>query len=528
MSHNHLDPLARMIQANAARIEKSKHIFYGCKDPEKLVGQLIDGWKFEPYDTLFLIGMGLGYLPIEAIKSDIGKPRIIIIEPSNQIFHDALQSNDLKILLSNERVDLFVGDIASLSDIVTRFKERISIGKSPIIVHPNYDAIFGETIQSLKKDLSENIREAKDTYHTVNVYGKRMFQNTIANLPSLFAGTPMRKLKGKLKGIPAICVAAGPSLDDALADLKKVNNRALIIACDSAVNALFYADIKPHIVVTVDYLESNIDKLKPYMEHLCESLLVFGLESNPDNVRLFLGPRRVGVTAFSKLMSFWLDPQLKLEGLFPNMTSVSHMALFSALAMEAEPIVLVGMDLAFLQGKSHSSSSPYFHSLDKKKTVRVYGNKGCTLSSIQHFVNDRLLIESVIEKKKKRFVNTCIDGAYIDGTTIKRLAEIMAVNSVKNVNLSSVFESIDWTCAADESTSISKLNVFIRLLDDVRIECNQRKRKIVDEIQKDKSCSDSKKDLIYCLSTEKEFNAFENKNLVYKKYGIRDHAYGFC
>ena len=98
----------------------------------------------------------------------------------------------------------------------------------------------------------------------------------------------MRRLRDKFRGVPAICVSAGPSLDEAIGELKQINHHALIIACDSAVNALVNSGITPHVVVTVDMFKGNIDKLKPYIDDLRETVFIFGLESNPDNIRLFL------------------------------------------------------------------------------------------------------------------------------------------------------------------------------------------------------------------------------------------------
>jgi hypothetical protein len=68
------------------------------------------------------------------------------------------------------------------------------------------------------------------------------------------------------------------------------------------VNALLKADIRPHLVVTVDIFETNIDKLKPHFEELSETILIYSIESNPDNVRLFLGQKRVAVSAYNKLL----------------------------------------------------------------------------------------------------------------------------------------------------------------------------------------------------------------------------------
>jgi hypothetical protein len=123
-------------------------------------------------------------------------------------------ATDLKPLLTNDRVVLFVGDDVTITNIVERYQEKIPIGKNQIIVHPNYEKIVGDKIIAIKQELNERIRAVRDNWHTTKKYGQQMFTNAVSNLPSLFAGTPMKNIRGKFKGIPAVCVAAGPSLDE--------------------------------------------------------------------------------------------------------------------------------------------------------------------------------------------------------------------------------------------------------------------------------------------------------------------------
>jgi hypothetical protein len=166
------------------------------------------------------------------------------------------------------------------------------------------------------------------------------------------------------------------------------------------VNALLKADIRPHIVVTVDIFETNIEKLKPHFEELNEAILIYSIESNPDNVRLFLGQKRVAVSAYSKLLLSWIDPVFNLQSQFPAMSSVSHMAIFSAMALGANPIIMVGMDLSYSKGKSHSFDSAFFHSIEHEKLVSTNGNKGFQVSSSPQFISDKLLIEKIVDQSQ--------------------------------------------------------------------------------------------------------------------------------
>ena len=497
------------------RIKNSKILFYGNENPMELVRNYVNGWHFEPFDTIFLIGMGLGYLPIEAFKQEIGCPRMIVIEPSIHVFLDALACIDLNELLTNPRIELFVGDEIRVAGIIKQFRQKIPLGKNLIVIHPQYNVVFKKVVETLRKELEEQISEILTQWFTIREHGKLMFKNSMAALPSLFAGIPMRRLRDKFSGVPVICVSAGPSLDEAINELKQINHHALIIACDSAVSALVNSGITPHVVVTVDRSKANINKLKPYVEDLRETVFIFGLESNPDNVRLFLSPRRVAVSSFSKLMSFWLDPQLDLQNRIPQMSSVTHLALSSALAMGADPIVMVGMDLGHVDGKSHAFGSVYFKALGEKKTCFIYGNNGCELSSSSQFISDKMIIERMTHRHTTRFINTSIKGAYIPGTTIRSMAEVIDTEAAEAVNVNRMLDRLDWTCAANESRAVSELKVLCQLLKRALHRCRQHHSELSDTIRTTQSCANKTLDADFYRKAEKEFKKFEKNNLVY-------------
>jgi hypothetical protein len=493
-------------------LQKTKMLLYGDSDPVVSVRKIIDNWNFDPFDLVFIIGIGLGYLPVEAIKKGIGNPRIVIIEPSWKMLRYALACCDLEPLLKMiASTCLSVNDVV-LPNIVERYQEKIPVGTNQILVHPNYEKIVGEKIIAINQELSERIRAVRDNWHTTRKYGRQMFKNAVTNLPSLFAGTPLKNLKGKFRGFPAVCVAAGPSLDDAIPELKKIQKQFLIIACDSSVNALLKADIRPHIVVTVDIFESNIEKLKPHFEELNEAVLIYSIESNPDNVRLFLGQKRVAVSAYNKLLLSWIDPAFNLQSQFPAMSSVSHMAIFSAMALGANPIIMVGMDLSYSKGKSHSFDSAFFHSIDHEKLVSTHGNKGFLVSSSPQFISDKLLIEKIVDQSPIRFINTSINGAYVAGTAVKRLNEVADIESPSQLDAGKLLDEIDWKPAADEiaaSTSISDLNKKILAF---RYACNEKRSKILKDIDRIETESSTSLELEKVAAYETEFEAFQEKN----------------
>src|SRR5581483_996644 len=80
-------------------------------------------------------------------------------------------------------------------------------------------------------------------------FAGRYLLNTLANLPALIAEGDVTSLVDQFTGVPAIVVAAGPSLDNNIAQLGALEDRALIIAVDTTLRPLRAAGIRPHLIV---------------------------------------------------------------------------------------------------------------------------------------------------------------------------------------------------------------------------------------------------------------------------------------
>lgn len=447
-------------KTNYATNEHVRNDLYCSESIEILRKKLVHDRKSDPFDIIFFIGIGIGILPIETISKAIGNPRIIVIEPSTEIFSDAIHFIDLEPLLSHGRVDLYVGDDVNIATIVERYKPLIPLGRNRIVVYPKYEELLGKSISEIRQSLTEHLQKIRDVWYTTKKYGRRMLTNTITNLPSLFLGAPFRSIRNKFEGASAICIAAGPSLNEVLPDLSKLQSEAILIACDSAVSSLLKVNICPHIVVTTDIFETNFEKIRLHIDQLRETILIFGIESNPNNVRLHMGPRRIAVTAYSRLLINWLDPDLDLHSTLPEMTSVGHMAVFTAMAIGASNIILSGMDLAYTEGHSHASGSVYYHSTTNKKGTLILGSNGSLHLSSPQFLADRLLLEKHITNVSAKVINTCLHGTYINGASLKSMPEVVSLLKTERPEVQKVLDSIQWDGSVDlisATTEIQKL-----------------------------------------------------------------------
>jgi tetratricopeptide (TPR) repeat protein len=406
----------------------------------------------DPIDFVFIVGIGLGRLPMKIIETLNPSPTIVILEPNQDLLHLAMLEADLTSLLNHHRIYLYEGDGRDIQSIIDQFKLPLAVGNiKSIAIHAPSPQYRTRSLQSATR-LGESLQTLKEAWFTAKTHGKQMLLNSIDNLPSVLASPSLSHLKNKFSGIPAFCVAAGPSLDQAMDQLKKIGDRALIISVDSAVKILLENGIRPHMMATVDFKPLNFEKIRSSLHLLDQTALIFAPEAHPRCVRLFPCPRRLAVTATGSWIGQWLGSAFDFDSHVPRMGSVSHAAAHTAVALGADPIVLVGMDMAYPNNIGHSSGAVFKDNTQRQGMKEVAGVSGRPVLSRPALIADKVYFESVIASAPATFIQTSLQGAFIEGARIKSIDEIIDTTFHDNVNVRRCLDSIDWKFPADIQT----------------------------------------------------------------------------
>ncbi|MCD6293034.1 MAG: motility associated factor glycosyltransferase family protein [Deltaproteobacteria bacterium] len=437
---------------------------YKEQDPLIEAQEIFGKIELNSCDFLFFMGMGLGYHALTAVHLFSEKPSLIIFEPSLELFILSLHYLDLTPFLSYSYLDLYVGSEINICQDVEKYISPLLYGETQLLACFPPVPFSNSSYEAGYKFLKEWLKSKQEGRVTLERSSRRIFQNCVENLPSLFAGQSLGHLRGALQGVPAFCVAAGPSLDAALTELKKVGNKALIIALDSAVQALVEAGIKPHVVVTADFKELNFEKLRDVLAAVRESILIFALGANVKNVSTFLGQRRIGVTPQTDSLLNWFGRHLDIDCQVPNITSVGQTALFTAAGLGLDPIVLVGMDLAFPEGLDHATNTVFRSRPHPDRILLTTGVAGNTVSSQAALIADKVQIEKVVAEIDTRVVNTSMQGVLLQGTEARSLEEVIECELKSQTDVTRVLAGLNW----NSSITISEIiNVYKGMLHDV-------------------------------------------------------------
>lgn len=337
----------------------------------------------ENSDIIVIFGMGLAYELKEMIKKDPRK-RYVIIEPDIQIFKIMLENIDFESFFNEYyKLTLILENSSAL--INAHLYAKINEEKTPNIRHvvlPYYQNVYGDLINETFKLLKETIRLVEMNFMIDLTTDRQWVLNYARNVQYLHETLPIEKLKDYFKGVPAIIIGAGPSLEYNIQHLKKLGDKALIIGAGNGAKVLEKNDIKAHIIGAMD---GNEDTQKIYEN----------LEVNKD-VNLFYSSQVFStVPSFINGKKFLMDQvvmDLYINKKFGSSCrtafsgpSITNVLAYNLAKLECNPIIFLGQDLSSRDGKFYAKGT-IFDDADltnlnniKMKNIQgedVYTNKG--------------------------------------------------------------------------------------------------------------------------------------------------------
>ena len=191
---------------------------------------------------------------------------------------------------------------------------------------------------------------------------------SLLNVTRLCEAAPVDTLDNRFKGVPAVVVAAGPSLDRNLHLLHEVMDKAVVITMNRCASIFQGEGLTPHLLVASERSEALPEvHLKDIDADVLENFVV----------RPSVHPRLLDVPHHRRFV--FTDGSAHEEGLMTAMGksarpvgggTVGHTCFLLAYHMGCDPIVLIGQDLAYSEGKAYSSKD-----LDADKRL-VVGDDG--------------------------------------------------------------------------------------------------------------------------------------------------------
>lgn len=370
--------------------------------------------------VISMFGLGNGIFA-RALTQRMGTDNILIIyEPSYEIFDHVLSNYDITDILNDKRVLLAVEGINDNDfPIVIKGVVNINNVKSQIqCCYPNYDKIFHESCLRFYKELKDSYTSARVNINTAIYFGEKFINNTLKNLRFIKDSNTLSGIKKYIpEGIPAVVVAAGPSVRDNIELLKKLKNRAVIFAVDRILDYLLDSGVIPDFVVTIDP-EKDI-KYFSYRDDITIPLICY-YDSSHDILMHHQGIKIFGThSLFSE--EIYRRTNKADTDLMPS-GSVAIVAYSACIQLGFQQIILVGQDLAYDEGRSHAGE--IIEAEDETRDVFVEGIDGNQVKSRRDWREFVLRYQDLFSVNKEvEVIDAKQKGAKINGTIVMPLKE---------------------------------------------------------------------------------------------------------
>ena len=348
-------------------------------DPLKEAQITVESLSLKYADTLYVFGVGLGYF-YEAAKAWLHeKPErsLVFLEPRPEVIHRFLETEQAGSLLFDPQAALYLFSetdpaLCRLDRIVLLYASAHPT-EHALTALPAYNLMHAGAIYEWSTRIS--------FFHTMYAAGLSesqnintpFFRNFFWNALYLPESYYAIGLKDKFVSIPAIICGAGPSLDKNIDLLRTLKDRALIFAGGTALNALNAKGVMPHFGVGID---PNFAQFTRAVAHDGFELPFFyRTRMLHEALEIMQGEKLYIPGNAGYEVGKWMEKELGLSSPvdIAEGFNVLNFALGIAQMLGCNPLICVGIDLAYTGGRSYPTGL-IPHPIHDQKTT--FGTKG--------------------------------------------------------------------------------------------------------------------------------------------------------
>lgn len=469
--YNKIDEFLHEYTSNPSIIIESEQAMYGEKyllvqkdnalhrlnssySPKNEAEKWIEQYSFTNINIIItMFGLGSGLFARELMCHKDTQDIIIIYEPSIDIFIHVLHNYDITDIIENDSVVIAIEGINKFDfHRILRLKLNITNVDSQIITtHPGYKELFAEDYDYFSEEVTESFINERTNINTEKFFGKRYIINGIFNARYLNSSNRLMDIKEDINiDIPAVVVAAGPSVKDSIDELRRAKGKVYIFAVDRILDYLLDVDIVPDFVVSIDpkkpvqYFSTRDDVNVPL---LCD------LNSNWEVLNRHNG-NKIIITSnpyFQKMyLTLGKEPPLLNTG-----ASVATAAFSACVQLGFKRIALAGQDMAYDGEYSHAGGMVEKNTSHQDVYVDgINGEKVRSRRDWYAFLNwyqDMVIVHTDIE-----IIDTKSKGAKIKGAIQMPLQDLIDKYGSDDIIDNSLLDNKKSTFSDEEMESVRK------------------------------------------------------------------------
>ncbi|MDF2541064.1 MAG: hypothetical protein K0S47_782 [Herbinix sp.] len=436
---------------------------------------------------VIMFGLGNGVFIRELLKHIREDVAILIYEPSQELFFYVIEHYDISDILSSGNVSITVEGINDneIKNLLSNYIDWINLKSQIVTYHPQYDNIFSGSVKKFIKIVQDNMDRTVVNKNTDIAISGLTVTNTIRNIKYLPKYNLVTDLKGKFsKDTPAIIVAAGPSLDKNIEELKRAKGKAVIFAVDTAMKYLLAHNIEPDFIVTLDPKKA----LRHLRDERCKQIPIFSrIDSRPENIEQ--NQKRIILYNLEGYVKTILEQLEKDTGILNSGGSVATGAFSICETIGFQRIILVGQDLAYLGESTHAGGLKVDVSDAGSHTQMVediYGNPIKT--RYDWYVYIRWFEDAVDMFEGEEVIDATEGGAKIKGTTILTLRDAIDQYCTNDIDCDRIISELETTLSTEEAICVRELMIQdikdLTTMKEKAIEAIQLSDKLIEKYEK--------------------------------------------
>lgn len=388
-------------------------------DPIKEAKAFADNIYSEDVEVFLVIGLALGY-HVQALAEKLtSNQEIIVLEANKELYSLADKDGFYDKLKKKQQITLHLAtDLKSYANIFLDYvqKEKIKL----LVYGPSLETFPSELNEI--KELIEEYRMKEDSIHRHADLLSENFQENIENYQHV-----VNELFGKYANRLMIMVAAGPSLDKNIHLLIDLEGKIPIVAVGRAVRPLTLSGIIPDYIVITEPKPRSYNQIKN-IEAVQNVPVIVLSTADQDILAKHPGDKYIAFqSGVNESENYAQEHGLDL---IETGGSVATATFDIAIRMGANPLIMVGQDLAYTDGRTHSSGTWHREVKDAPTRREVEGYYGGKITTIRNLDIYRRWFETRIRELRTSrpdlvIIDATEGGAMITGTQIRTLAETL-------------------------------------------------------------------------------------------------------
>ena len=329
-------------------------LMHSDKNPLAEATKHVDTVKLDEAEYLIILGFGLGYHVLEAMRRVPPSCKVFIIEQSADVFRAAMHVFDLSPVISRPDIKVFVG--TDLHEIMPALQDDFKTFKYhniKVVIHPPSAALF-PSYKEVLDNLHKVLKIVQINVNTVRFFSRLWLKHNLLNMPKIVRSPGVKSLFNQFAKKPAILVSAGPSLDKNIDLLRKAVGKAVILSADTCLRPLLARGIKPNFVQAIDAQPITYRHFSGL--DLSDVCLVGVTRLPPEVMDLFSERVFLGDDMNNRL---WkpIEPYFERLGTMGSGSTVAVLGFDLAREMGCDPIIFVGQDFSYAYGRAYAEGT---------------------------------------------------------------------------------------------------------------------------------------------------------------------------